>query len=195
MLPFLDSHVGALPEKQIEHVGGQAWDVKSPHRKASVGHYQSEVKGLFIVGPEYKVGIQGFPRGVLVLLYAWWHGERLPCPFLGPEVGSWLMLPGAKRWLLKELSLDLGSGEEEKEGSCRTWERSIWDSLPVLPSHCGTWLPLGEENVPGGILPDGNSYLVCTVEQMSSWCTYHGRQKKKINNVYQQLIPSKPFII
>lgn len=48
MLPFLDSHVGALPEKQIEHVGGQTWDVKSPHQKASVGHYQSEVKGLFI---------------------------------------------------------------------------------------------------------------------------------------------------
>lgn len=67
MLPFLDSHVGALPEKQIEHVGGQTWDVKSPHLKASVGHYQSEVKGLFIVGPEYKVGIQGFPRGVLAL--------------------------------------------------------------------------------------------------------------------------------
>lgn len=96
MLSSPDSHVGALPEKQMKHVGRQTWDVKSPHLKASVGHDQSEVKGLFIVGPEYKARIQGFPRGVLALLYAQWHGEHLPCPFFDPEVGSWLMLPGAK---------------------------------------------------------------------------------------------------
>lgn len=159
------------------------------------GTISLKLKACSLWGQSTKSESKTFREVFLLYLYAWWHGERLPRPFLGPEVGSWLMSPGAKRWLLKELSLDLGSGEEEKEGSCRTWERSIWDSLPVLPSHCGTWLPLGEENVPGGILPDGNSYLVCTVEQMSSRCTYHGRQKKKINNVYQQLIPSKPFII